>query len=404
MLMFSNRVKYSFLVVFGCFLLWQTTASVAQDDLPFADFTGADLFEQSADKMSSLLQLAVVDGNLTVIPVWKMMAMRKPELDQEELVKAEIAKLVDRGLPEDIARRHAMRKLDRDGRFGKAESPLMAAFSDYCRTYGIGSSSRSGANDRVNMRMSSRNFAGHLQVDNEDFLIELGERELEGRDFILEKRASSVTIRFIGDDVLFDLRQKETGQVRLAVIVGDKAQVFVARDFSTFVTKHAQANEMYLEKLLGVMGVAMPVSELENEIRQAVVERIVATSADEMQVQQLVDQLVGDSFKVRDEAQAKLREKYFWWEEAINDQLKTKELTDEISKRVTDIRNRWPQDSFQDFAYVYKLYDSPRYLVRLLEQGDLNDASLILDRLKRKTGQDFGYDLEEWKEWVEDNL
>ena len=73
--------------------------------------------------------------------------------------------------------------------------------------------------------------------------------------------------------------------------------------------------------------------------------------------------------------------------------------TGNLLKQIGDKAKDHPANKF---IKDRKLMSSPSFLVDLLEGRSAEEQELIVNQLKRVTGQDFGDDQKRWKEWIRD--
>ncbi len=388
-------------LVFLALVIFRLTPTLAQDDAP--DF-GTGLFEQTAEGMGGLLKIGIVNDRLRVQRGWDLTIARKKadDVPGQKLEEA-IQKYIDRGLEREDAERMARHEIERGIRGHFDDNGVGAAFEDYRKSFGnINGSGGGGGGDSFRIYFQSQEFSANVRSSaGGDVRFEFEELTGDARRLsVKEIDRKTFNLNFIADNLLVDLRQDDGGSVRLAILGKEQAEVYRADGFAALVEKHPEPVNKVLFPLLQRLGIRRPISDVDNNVREAVLQRLTASTNDDMQVLALVEQLEADSFKARNEATDKLRNSYFIWQDLINVNMAEKSYSEEIQKQIKKITTGWPADEIHDFAQVNQLAESPGYLVKLLESAEPSEKQPIVSQLEKVTGEKIGNNIAEWNEWL----
>ena len=122
---------------------------------------------------------------------------------------------------------------------------------------------------------------------------------------------------------------------------------------------------------------------------------------------QLIEQLNASEFSAREEASKEIEELFPAFEGAILKELDSDELSIEARNRLKIIVKRKEEAQAgdrraEDCVKANKLLGSIDYIISLFEIADEQSRQLLVRHLTKTTQQDFGMDVEKWKQWSRD--
>lgn len=407
MLRASQALFYS---SYLCVVLFCANDISAQEPITKPDF-GDGVLEEVADKMENLLQLEWKGDNIALKRDWDEREEKKKsdddeEKDEKDEIKKRIEELVDKGFPEEHARRLAEAR-DRRGRklgFGmdRERSGVEKAFLEIPPKHGGRSSGSSGSGARRRLSFSTSAFSGSAILSNDDLRFAFEENDLAERKFELRDTGDGkVQFTFTYGELFLKFLQTEKGKIQLIWIDSDKADVYVASSFTEFVKKHPQPANKFLFPLLKQLGIKMPIDKTGPRLLSAALAHLERMQTDiDDQVAKLVKDLDSDSYETRNSASAKLTAGFEKWAGQIEKHLKESPLSPEARMRLKQIKANSGKNELDQFLGEHKLLSSPSFLIKLLEFAKDDQKLMVVDELKKVTNEDHGENLDAWKKWL----
>ena len=228
--------------------------------------------------------------------------------------------------------------------------------------------------------------------------------EFTGPGRTLDVRSSNGTRMLLtGDDMLAMFNQSESGLMGV-LIDGDDVASERAADFYAFSRKHPELHTK-LAEIFRHAGVDLPLGINEPSVK-AVAIRMLGSMyfGDRGTLLKLIEQLNASEFSAREEASKEIEKSFSTFEGAILKELESDELSVEARKRLDVIVKRQEEAKAgdrraEDCVMANKLLDSTDYIISLFDIADDQSRRLITHHLAKTTGQDFGMDVEKWKQW-----
>lgn len=384
-----------------CFVLFLANATSAQYQIAEPDI-GDGAFEKVADKMEKLLQLKWKGDGIVLNRDWdeRKKKKKKKKATKEEELEEVIEQMVEQGVPEDHARRLAemqvLRGRDLGGGFGRHRSEVEKAFFAIS-SGGSSGSSRSG--ERRRLTFSNGTITGTAFILNEDFKFVFEETDSPRRSFeVRDTGEGQFKFTFAHDEHFLRFLQTEEGTVQLIWIDGGEANAYVAENFSEFINEHPQPTNNLLLPVLERLGIKMPMGKTDPLVLSAALAHLerMQVNADE-QVAKLLKDLDSSSFKVRQAASEKLAEGYEGWAGQIENQLADSSVSPEAKLRLKKIVNNSEKSEIVLFMEEHRSLETPSFLVKLLEFAEDDQKSVVLEQLRKVTGEDNGESLDAWK-------
>ncbi len=145
----------------------------------------------------------------------------------------------------------------------------------------------------------------------------------------------------------------------------------------------------------------MPMDEMAPHVfKFALVRLEQIQNIDEEEVQQLINDLDSDSYKIRKTASEKLAEGFVRWSAQIEKYLKDESLTLEVKSRLNEIASERGKSEMDKLLADQKLLESPKFLIKTFDVANDEQKNLVADQLEKVTGQNHGTDLDAWKNWL----
>jgi hypothetical protein len=167
------------------------------------------------------------------------------------------------------------------------------------------------------------------------------------------------------------------------------------------VNDNPQAANKILFPLFQHLGIQMPMDEMAPHVfKFALVRLEQIQNIDEEEVQQLINDLDSDSYKIRKTASEKLAEGFVRWSAQIEKYLKDESLTLEVKSRLNEIASERGKSEMDKLLADQKLLESPKFLIKTFDVANDEQKNLVADQLEKVTGQNHGTDLDAWKNWL----
>ena len=230
---------------------------------------GSGALDEAATRTEKLLQLKWNGDNIALKRDWdseEEKAGEDPAGEQDDKFKAEIKKLVDRGVPEEQAAEIAEKLLQSRLRIGDMMKKSPAGNAVERAFYAIpssfrGSSGSTGLAERRRLYFSKELLSGTALLGGDDLRFQLIEKNGQRRSFEFSDNGKGrVKFEFVFADLLVRLLQTETGKTQLIWIDDKSAKVFVGDSFSDFMKRNPQVVDTMLFPLFKHLGVKEPTS------------------------------------------------------------------------------------------------------------------------------------------------
>lgn len=238
---------------------------------------------------------------------------------------------------------------------------------------------------------------------------ELSVREEAGpaRTLQIRKQADgSLRLSLIGDHILL-LEQSAEGAVRWVDIMeaaaGNDVTVLQADSFAELYGKHADLLESRLFPRLEHCGVGTPKQRYDPELVTRALERIRGVdAATRERFEALVIQIDSGNFSQRQNAYREISQNIEAFSMLLAELDEKGGWSAEASTRLGELQKQYSH-SFETVDAVLSQagwLEDPTYLVGLLSHVEADQTELVTRRLERLTGQQFGADVDRWKEWI----
>ena len=264
----------------------------------------------------------------------------------------------------------------------------------------VNSHSWVGGNSNSLKSFSGGEFIGRVNVEDGSMTIELGEsKQPRGKLSVRESEDGELFFCFTHAELHVELRQSADGHVRLVAMSPEFVDVARAESFFDLMhAKHGQAEKVFL-LLLKRMGIPAPKTKNDSEVIQSALHLIgKLTPQNKREFEKLFVELDSKTFDVRIQATKKLASKYLQLAYYVQQALQRKNLSTEATKRLKRIRKNGLIGNAERFVLENNLLDSPKYLVRLLEESDSQPTKqMIADQLEKLTKLDHGLNIDAWK-------
>jgi hypothetical protein len=233
--------------------------------------------------------------------------------------------------------------------------------------------------------------------------------ELKGPGRTLEV-CSTVGTRILltGTDTLAMLHQTDVG-IMGVLIDGDEVYSGRASDYYALSKENPELHGK-LSAIFRHAGVDLPLGVNEPEVKRVALRMLGSMySSDLTGLSQFIEQLNASEFSVREEASKEIEELFPAFEGAILKELDSDELSIEARNRLEIIVKRKEEAQAgdrraEDCVKANKLLGSIDYIISLFEIADEQSRQLLVRHLTKTTQQDFGMDVEKWKQWSRDNV
>jgi hypothetical protein len=356
----------------------------------------AGVFPRITEDLSKLVKFAVVDHALKLDrDHWSKASAGQTEAERKQAIRQ---RLIERGLPPEIAEQQADRSLQTPDSFMMFEE--LARKVPHNR-----SGSSFSSNGRRERTFSGDAFSARMATTGESFELMLREETASRRWVELRDVGGElhVTLRGDGDQILI-LNQTPTW-VRMTFSREQDPEPFSVGDksFAALYRTHRQRFEEDVFPLMRSLGVVPPLAPLSPPVVESVLSRVRPIDPDlRAQVQAVVGQLSDSEFSVREEATNRLLEETQRFEPVVRELL-AGDLPAETRARLERVlaRHKEQYGEVEHLVESLGLLDDPAYLVELLEETSGADRRAVADSLGRLTGQSFGEDAAAWQAWLE---
>lgn len=270
--------------------------------------------------------------------------------------------------------------------------------------------SRSSSPGMVQMRYVHGDYT--LNVHHEDQITDLRLNEKKDARRKIRVFHDPSTTRFTmlveGKSSFARIRQGSDQFTATLRLEGKEARV-VSASYTQFIREYPALHER-LEKIYELAGISMPPSIESPEVVKYVKLRLVANSPElEARFEALLPLLESDQYRVRQTAVAHLKEEFFKYQSQIQSRLAADHLLPETRKSLDQVLRHGQSVDRADVRILEivdseNLFQSPDYLVSLLEGATVDEREAICRHLASTTKQAFGNDVEKWKKWVAEGM
>jgi hypothetical protein len=284
--------------------------------------------------------------------------------------------------------------------------PITKLFSEVRKSGGMRSSSTSVSGGRTTMTSFGADLSCRVSLSGDRFEMRIDEFKGPGRTLEV---CSTVGTRILltGTDTLAMLHQTDVG-IMGVLIDGD--EVFSGRA-SDYYALSKQNSELHgkLSAIFRHAGVDLPLGVNEPEVKRVALRMLGSMySSDLTGLSQLIEQLNASEFSAREEASKEIEELFPAFEGGILKELDSDELSIEARNRLKIIVKRKEEAQAgdrraEDCVKANKLLGSIDYIISLFEIADEQSRQLLVRHLTKTTQQNFGMDVEKWKQWSRDN-
>lgn len=316
------------------------------------------------------------------------LAIRKQMLDRK-VDEAAIDRMVDQLVPSRMT-----------------AGPITKLFSEVRKRGGMRSSSTSVSGGRTTMTSFGADLSCRVSLSSDRFEMRIDEFKGPGRTLEV---CSTVGTRILltGTDTLAMLHQTDVG-IMGVLIDGDEVYSGRASDYYALSKQNPKLHGK-LSAIFRHAGVDLPLGVNEPEVKRVALRMLGSMySSDLTGLSQLIEQLNASEFSAREEASKEIEELFPAFEGAILKELDSDELSIEARNRLKIIVKRKEEAQAgdrraEDCVKANKLLGSIDYIISLFEIADEQSRQLLVRHLTKTTQQDFGMDVEKWKQWSRDN-
>tara|TARA_B110000495_G_C23040942_1_gene624369 strand:- start:163 stop:1479 length:1317 start_codon:yes stop_codon:yes gene_type:complete len=325
---------------------------------------------------------------------------------EQETLKAQKLAIRKQMLDRKVDEAAIERMVDQVVRSRITAGPITKLFSEVRKSGGMRSSSTSVSGGRTTMTSFGADLSCRVSLSGDRFEMRIDEFKGPGRTLEV---CSTVGTRILltGTDTLAMLHQTDVG-IMGVLIDGD--EVFSGRA-SDYYALSKQNSELHgkLSAIFRHAGVDLPLGVNEPEVKRVALRMLGSMySSDLTGLSQLIEQLNASEFSAREEASKEIEELFPAFEGAILKELDSDELSIEARNRLKIIVKRKEEAQAgdrraEDCVKANKLLGSIDYIISLFEIADEQSRQLLVRHLTKTTQQDFGMDVEKWKQWSRDN-
>ena len=395
MLSCSTKCRWRFLLTFLCIWTFQqgigSSCSFGQEEI--VESIGGASIANAREQLSAIVKLKISNGRISLLRNWDAILDRRPKMSEAERVQQQIDKMLDRGFPEDVARRHA-KAMVQHGMGRDHEAAVTTLFREMCES--LGARSGGGAGNRDSFRF---NYRGNGQLyglrgEKNSLTLQLKDTGAGGADLELHDDEKVFQFRLIQGASVVIFRQAK--KCRLVVVHEDLAEVLEADDFSMLEKKYPAQVKRLLKPIWRKIGFAGPFGFENKKVVEAGLELLTRYYDDKEKVQRMIADVEGDSKSKTEAALVQLKENYPFWQQRIEKLLENR--NPETRKLVAKAVRSSTFSPVQDYLDSVDLLDSPESLVALLENTDRKEV--VVRRLKEISGVDFDDEME-WSVWLQ---
>jgi hypothetical protein len=383
----SDLCRQIWVVVFLLFFT-MTSNAVGWQSVPAIKIEKGPL-NQIADSIGDIIRLQWDGDHIELNRDW-------PEIDEKERMEMLVQSFVDRGMDQKTAEQFAGRQR---GGFGN-DHPLDSQFELLANSIGA-STSGGGGNEQREYRFNNRRISGNYRRNKETVELEFREVRDTGQRFMFcDRDGKSLSLLFLSEGIIIDFRQTETGQIRLGIIE-EEPHLYVADNYRSLVNGQPEVATLVLRPLFSHIGIVPPHTEDSPEILRAMMTQLVAMAdSDGGVVNKLIETLdsTRDS-KARKDAVRQLTDGFEHWQSSITRFSKEETLSDESKKTLKQILANENRQGPRQFVNENGLMAKPAIFIGMLNERGGEEKKLVLAHLKSLTQQDFGDDIQAWKEW-----
>lgn len=270
---------------------------------------------------------------------------------------------------------------------------------------GQGTSMRSGMKSR-SMSFNGGGLSVNLQDGEGMFQAAVKEECPGGLTVSLSQRDERLSILIVapGTGSVLMLRQEADGTLVVKEMVGDEAKQFEAGGFAAFFEQHDDYAVDHLLPLLHKAGIAFPVgSGSDPRTIKAVIDvlRFIRDRDGAAEFAALLEKLDADAYAEREAATKKLTGEFLLFYPFLPAARKRDDIPPEAAARLEAVvKNCTDSMDLVNAVYTLNRHRDPAYLAGILEKVEGKERTIVLDALKRLTGEDFGDDVAAWKQSV----
>lgn len=326
----------------------------------------------------------------------------------EDQVESEIARHIARGMDEERARRLAGRHLERlqENPFLRTQSDFQDAVERFTEVACNRGRGRSGSGDNLTANYRGEEMFVNAASDGSMREVSLHERGGLRRNFSVgDDGAGRFEFLLVGSDYLVRINQFVDKPVHIIMISGDNVFQAKVKDFKEFSETYPE-EKTKLFKIMAQVGFDLPLTKENPDVKSFVLKHLSSTQgALPNEFEEIIDGLDANSFEEREEFKKILLENIDKYSMLIPIKLSSDETSAE-AKRVLESINSKVLKQFKEgriarFVQSEKLCNSPKYILKLYEQASADQQKAIVSQLKTLTQQDFGNDLEAWRQYLD---
>jgi hypothetical protein len=348
--------------------------------------------------ISRLMKLTWTDGKLDLDEDHWNAAFRG--MTKEEIVKQLTKDMMARGYPEKWAKEQAQEEAD--------GPKLDLVFSQLQSAVGPGGSSSSSGMGKSSCSFRGDDLSGSYTKVWKNHTIRLNESESPGRIVTIEDKVDGTLNFSILDpsgELILVLRQNDDGKASLLHVQGHDVKRFKADSFVDIYRQNRKYVNETLFPMMKEFGVVPPMGLFDDRLVAAVVSELLGKmdKAEEQKVQKLIVQLDSEVYSLRKAATEELTCNFVRYRSQVEAALKRKNLSREARMRLEKVVADNPlADRYGKIISGMHLLEDPEYLIDLLAIVKGKERTLVLERLKKLSGEDYGDDAEKWRAWLEE--
>ncbi len=365
----------SFIILYATIsFLFASNALVSQE---LHEDINESVFAEINDELGNLIQFEEVNRQVQIVKNWELQERRRnASKTDDDMLEEAVQKQMDRGMPEDMARR----MLKREIKHGLQQPAIGNSFLKIYEVFGTGSRGSGSSGDSYQWNFSNNRMSGRLKNSPNRINLRLSDDSAGIELTVTEEEGVRLVFRVTFDEGIIEYNQKDS-RVRLAVIQNDEAFVLTADNFEQLLEKHPAELRNTLLPIWESLGIRKPLSFSDPAVVAAAIEKLEAIERDGMEVVSFLEALAGDSLNARDEAETALMNSYHKWAVLIETHEVGMKFDERAAKRLERIKQASPANPIQDYVNSQD-FDNPDTLNRFLKFAPKEKHPLIRELLE----------------------
>ncbi|MFP4054974.1 MAG: hypothetical protein ACLFV7_14020 [Phycisphaerae bacterium] len=348
--------------------------------------------------IAALMKLTWTDGRLDLDEEHWNAAFRGKT--RKQIIDEIASEMIERGYPKEWAQRTA-----KDTAEG---SKLDLVFGRLQAAVGPGGMSSSSGMGKSRCSFRGDDLNGSYSRVWKDHTLRVSESESPGRIVTIEDKVDGTLNFSIIDpsgELIVILRQNPKGATQILHVQGFDVNRLKG---DSFLDIYRNNREYVNERLFPVMkqlGVTPPMGLYDERLVAAVVSELRGKmdEAEQQKVDELIVQLDSAEYPMRKSATEKLTRNFVRYRSKVEAALKKDDLSREARMRLEKVVADNPlADRYGKIISGMHLLEDPEYLIDLLAIVKDRERALVVKRLEKLSGKDYGEDAEKWRSWLEE--